>query len=722
MSGLLSTLNTAVRGINVQQGNISTASHNIANVGTTGYSRQRTVVQTTRPFGGNSKYELCSYGQVGTGAEISDIMRIRDTFLDYQVRNEMSINANASQKSNYLTSVDNILNEVGDKGIQKCLTEFFNAYNDFATTPSSDTNRGLVYKAAQALAEKLNSKYTKVEEQKTDAQSELKTSVTNINDILDKINDLNKKIASVSSLGMSPNDYMDTRDNYLDQLSEQFGINVKRDSYNTINVSAGEISGINNLVNSSPSDMNYTRFSYVEGAEVNDAGTELTVTYSVLGNANDKRQFKITGTEAQLKSLKDDLLKNRVLAGDKDGLVTQKVTVDGTDANVTALKDFASSIKDSDNAMYTSGGWTMNADKTEAVNSDGTVVRFDKDTKKPMYAEKGTMSVVFNNRTGKVKSATMTSSSGGIDTRTEAIVDASGVITGGNNTKSSSAGGAGISFTSAASFDGVLVKNLEKGQVAAKQNVQDNIQGYLNKLDAFAAAFAYTVNAIQTGDTGDGAGAGITDKDGHKVAAEVIFTVKNADGTLTGNDNGISAKNISVNTNIETKLSILNAGIHHVDDYSGTKANERAQAIYKLKDLNIDMSVLFNSADGSIKDNTVDTRKNFFSAATNVGVKFSDATSVDLINSKNGTGSNMFNYYQNIIGTIANDAKSATSDASTTSDLLLQYNNSRLQVSGVSLDEEMANLVQFTHAFQANGRMINTVDKLLDVVINGLMN
>jgi len=44
----------------------------------------------------------------------------------------------------------------------------------------------------------------------------------------------------------------------------------------------------------------------------------------------------------------------------------------------------------------------------------------------------------------------------------------------------------------------------------------------------------------------------------------------------------------------------------------------------------------------------------------------------------------------------------------------------RTSVSGVSMDEEMVNLVQFQHAYQANAKMISTVDELLDVVINGL--
>jgi Flagellar hook-associated protein len=38
----------------------------------------------------------------------------------------------------------------------------------------------------------------------------------------------------------------------------------------------------------------------------------------------------------------------------------------------------------------------------------------------------------------------------------------------------------------------------------------------------------------------------------------------------------------------------------------------------------------------------------------------------------------------------------------------------------VSLDEETTNLIQYQHAYQANAKMISTIDELLDVVINGL--
>ena len=56
-----------------------------------------------------------------------------------------------------------------------------------------------------------------------------------------------------------------------------------------------------------------------------------------------------------------------------------------------------------------------------------------------------------------------------------------------------------------------------------------------------------------------------------------------------------------------------------------------------------------------------------------------------------------------------------------TSEILLQsVNDRRSSVSGVSLDEEMTNLVQFQQAYNASARMITLLDECLDRVINGL--
>lgn len=71
------------------------------------------------------------------------------------------------------------------------------------------------------------------------------------------------------------------------------------------------------------------------------------------------------------------------------------------------------------------------------------------------------------------------------------------------------------------------------------------------------------------------------------------------------------------------------------------------------------------------------------------------------------------------IGTKAQEAERRVANQSEV--ILKNLELQRMSVSGVSLDEEMVNMITFQHAYQANAKMISTIDQLLDVVINGLM-
>ena len=50
--------------------------------------------------------------------------------------------------------------------------------------------------------------------------------------------------------------------------------------------------------------------------------------------------------------------------------------------------------------------------------------------------------------------------------------------------------------------------------------------------------------------------------------------------------------------------------------------------------------------------------------------------------------------------------------------LVHQIENARESVQGVSLDEEMTNLIRYQHAYDAAARVITAMDQALDTVIN----
>jgi flagellar hook-associated protein 1 FlgK len=69
-------------------------------------------------------------------------------------------------------------------------------------------------------------------------------------------------------------------------------------------------------------------------------------------------------------------------------------------------------------------------------------------------------------------------------------------------------------------------------------------------------------------------------------------------------------------------------------------------------------------------------------------------------------------YYSNLIDQVGNDVSNATSEQEAVGLVLQQLTNQRSSVSGVSLDEEAANLVLYQRAYEAAARVISVVDEL----------
>lgn len=737
MSGLFDTFTVAKRGLAVQQSNINTSSHNIANAQTEGYSRQRSVTHTTRPFGGMSRFDSCIAGQVGTGAEVTQIMRIRDSFLDYQVRTQNTSYGSANIRNEYLTQVEDILNETSGNGIQTYLSKFYNAFQTLSTSSGStkESNRTVAFKAAQQLADLLNSKYKQIENKESDAQKQLRDQTTDINKMLDQVNELSKEISSVAALGMTPNDLMDSRDLLIDKLSSKFGITIDKELRETMNLSVTEDSSIGNLVNAEPTDNNYVRFSYVENAELVQSGTDpsgnpiygsIKLTYSILGDQNNQKTITVTGTNSNdLVAFQKELMKDRMLVADKDGLVnTTQLAPTGTAPGneVDSMNSFISSITSvgSTKAVFAAAaGWTVSGDTatkgttTVQFNSAGNLTSFTDTvvTGTAPATTTTTTSVQMDLSTGKPLSAERTIAISGGETTNivSRSFDTSGKVLTANKIQTPN-GSTPITWT----IDQMKTRvfdNTTNGEIAATQQVEDDMETYMQNLNKFAASFAYAVNAIQTGNTGIGAlgsatSPGILKKDGTQAATVPIFVTKDASGAITATDTGITAKNISFNTVLEKNPEKLNCGKYSVDDYSGEGDGSRALAIADLANLKINI--------GDLSMDDISDRNKFF---TDTGLKF-DSDGLDL--TTNTEGSKLSDYYGSILSKIYSENQKAAKDASTSKELLNTLDTQRQSVSGVSLDEEMTDLIQFQHAYQANAKMINTIDQLLDVVINGL--
>lgn len=81
------------------------------------------------------------------------------------------------------------------------------------------------------------------------------------------------------------------------------------------------------------------------------------------------------------------------------------------------------------------------------------------------------------------------------------------------------------------------------------------------------------------------------------------------------------------------------------------------------------------------------------------------------------SGQTPTNYYSGIVFNVGNDASNASAEQTASAQVLQQLNDQRASVSGVSLDEEAANMVQYQDAYSASAQVITTINDMMYAVI-----
>lgn len=212
MGSLFSTLNIARSGLAAAQTQLDVTGHNIANVNKTGFSRQRaelvTRVPITRPW-----------GQMGTGVAISDIIQIRDQFLDDLYQNQVANLGNSEIRAEFFQMIEGVFLEPGPNGLSSRINEFFNAMNEFSTNVESIPVRINVLSEASELADALNTMSNQLFKLRTNANEEVISFVPEINSLSSRIASINQQIAVLEVNGTSANDLRDDRHLLLDQLA-----------------------------------------------------------------------------------------------------------------------------------------------------------------------------------------------------------------------------------------------------------------------------------------------------------------------------------------------------------------------------------------------------------------------------------------------------------------------------------------------------------------------
>lgn len=234
MGTLFSALDIARAGMLVSQVQLDVTGHNIANVNKEGYSRQRVEVTTRVP-------NYRPYGAIGRGPTISDIKRIRETFLDQIFREQNPALGRTETIANYFERIQDIFQEPGETGLSSHLSSFFDALQDFTNNVEETPVRVSLVQEGEALSQSLNEIARQIYLLESNANEEIRNTVPEINSLLSRIAELNKTIRDTEITGKSANDLRDNRDLLVDQLSKIVAITTRERDDGQVNILLGGV-------------------------------------------------------------------------------------------------------------------------------------------------------------------------------------------------------------------------------------------------------------------------------------------------------------------------------------------------------------------------------------------------------------------------------------------------------------------------------------------------
>jgi flagellar hook-associated protein 1 FlgK len=237
MSGLFQGLEIGKRSLLTQQLSMFTASHNIANVNTPGFSRQRAILGSTYPL------DLPD-GRIGTGVATLSVDQLRDSFLDQQYRREHNSLGGWETQQRVLSQIELIFTEPRDNTVGDLMTKFWHSWQQLANDPSS-ASRNAVAEQGRVLVNSFQQTTRQLDSLEANLNSDLEKQATVLNGIGAQIADLNRQIASGEIGGDAANDLRDKRNLLIDELSKLAHVAVEETHTGAVNVYIGSMEFVN---------------------------------------------------------------------------------------------------------------------------------------------------------------------------------------------------------------------------------------------------------------------------------------------------------------------------------------------------------------------------------------------------------------------------------------------------------------------------------------------
>ncbi|MDR2577285.1 MAG: flagellar hook-associated protein FlgK [Chitinispirillales bacterium] len=587
---LMSVLNVGSRALQTSQLGIDITGQNVANADVAGYSRKR-INQTTL-----YAYDS-AFGQMGLGATVVNIERMRNTFLDTQIRKQNSEVGYFAEVTSSFNRMEAILVEPSDLGIMYYLDEFFSSWQNLANNPEDLSARTMVRTNAEVMIDNFRKAAIELANLRQQKNDEIPMRINRVNQLSYEIMNLNQEVAAVELGNQNANDSRDRRDMLLKELSMLIEINVIENDLGQVTVTtAGSVLIAPSYMQSLEMTTNIREMP--DGTILRDVGIRFS---------ESKLNFMPTG--GQLRGLIDS----------RDIYIPEYQK---------KLDDFAAAIVKTINDAHLQG---YNLQGYSGFNF------FD-----PNHTTAATMRLA------------------------PAIIS---------------------------NVQNIAAATAHQSEIAGKNTIR----------------VAGTI--ITPADPSDPASVDVVDP-GYKFGDQPVQLIRDPSNPVQTHARNIIADTVTVAVKTRNGVPlqpheriVLVEGVDYRIDYTfGTF--QMLHDGYDGEEFDIDFQYFVGGFKGP-GDNT--------NALLIAELRNSLTMTPDSIGNPTAT---FAEYFSSVIGRLGLNTNQAQSNLQTRIFLAEQYEAQQDMIAGVSLDEEMANLIRFQHTYTAAARLITTVDRMLETLLN----
>jgi len=212
MSGITFVLNIAKDALMAQQKGIDVTGHNIANVNTPGFTRQRVILES-------NAVATTTRLKMGLGVKADTVIQYFDQFTTKNIQQKTSALSEFESKKSILDYLQSIFNETSENGLNKTFEEFWNAWQDLANNPVGVPERTALLQKTSHLCERFHQINEDLLRTKNEMNTNLDVSIHELNIFTRQIATLNERIVAAEASGTTANDLRDQRNNLIEKVS-----------------------------------------------------------------------------------------------------------------------------------------------------------------------------------------------------------------------------------------------------------------------------------------------------------------------------------------------------------------------------------------------------------------------------------------------------------------------------------------------------------------------